>query len=104
MDQLYATTLLISLAFGSVALALALLGRAQPARAVGCIRWSSPLALGAWVALCVSIAAHLGWEHTPGGPQAIPPLEFVVAHRSFVVAALIAGVALMARPRVERSR
>jgi hypothetical protein len=99
VDHLYEVALLSSLAFGSTAVVLALFARAQSAHAVAAARWSLRVALGAWVALLVSFSVHLGWGHTPGGPQALPPLDFVGEHRSFLVAVLIPGLALVVRPR-----
>ena len=101
MDQLYEITLLASFAFGATALAVAIRGRVQATHAFGSARWSLRSAIGAWVALLVSFTVHLAWGHTPGGPQALPPLDFIGEHRSFIVAAVIPGLALMARPRAE---
>jgi hypothetical protein len=102
MDQLYAITLLISLACGVAALAIALLGRVQASRGLGAARWVAPAAVGAWIALLVSFNVHLAWGHAAGSPQALPPLEFLRNHPSFIVAAVLPSIALIARPKGAR--
>ena len=99
MDRLYEITLLFALLVGPIALALALLGRARSPHALGTAPWTLRAAIAAWAVLLVSVTVHLRWGHTPGGPQALPPLAFVREHRSFIVAALIPGLALVARRR-----
>ena len=99
MDRLYEITLLLSLAFGAIALALVLLRRVGGPRAPGSARGMWLVAAGAWIALLVSVIVHLGWGHTPGGPQALSPLEFVGEHRAFIVAALLPALTLVARRR-----
>ena len=102
VDQLYGIMLLVSLACGLAALAVALLGRVQAGPAPRSSRWVAPAAVGAWIALLVSITVHFAWGHAPGSPQALPPLEFLRQHPSFIVAGLIPVVALIARPKGAR--
>ena len=100
-DRLYEITLLLSFVLGAIALALALFGRGGGL--VGTGRWVRNGAVAAWVALLVSVTVHLRWGHTPGGPQALPPVEFVREHGAFVAAALIPGLALVTRRRASGS-
>jgi hypothetical protein len=97
MDLLYVSTLFLSLGLGAAALALALGGRVRARHAASTAGWPLRLAAAAWVLLLVSFTVHLAAGHTPGGPQALPLLEFIAAHRSFVVAALIPVLALTIR-------
>ena len=98
MDQLYDITLLISLTCGVTALAFALRSRVQAMPGPGSARWVGPAAVGAWIALLVSFTVHLAWGHAPGSPQALPPLEFLRDHLSFIAAAVVPIAALIARP------
>jgi hypothetical protein len=89
VDELYSGSLLLSLLAGTVAFLAALVGRVRRDRNP---RWSRLAAWSvrvAWVALAISLATHLGWGHTPGGPQALPMLEFFREHSSFLVAAAL---------------
>jgi hypothetical protein len=99
VDELYAGSLLLSLLAGTVALVAGLVGRVRRDRNP---RWS-PLAgwpiQVAWVALFISLATHLGWGHTPGGPHALPTVEFLREHSSFLVAAALPIGAWLIRPR-----
>jgi hypothetical protein len=99
LDQLYSVTLLMSLAGGVAALAGVLAGRVRAALAPASARLVVPAAAGAWLALFVSFTVHLRWGHPPGSPQALPGLEFLRGHPSFVIAAIIPGIALIVRPR-----
>ena len=99
MDRIYEGTLLAALGSGVTAVVLALAGRIQAAHAIGSSRWSFRAAMAGWAALLVSFTTHLWWGHTPGSPQALSALAFVQEHRGFVAAALIPGLALIARAR-----
>jgi hypothetical protein len=102
VDQLYGITLLMSLACGVAAVAVALMGRIQAVPVAASARLVVPAAVGAWIALLVSFTVHLAWGHAPGSPQALPPLEFLRDHLSFIVAAMIPSVALIVRPKGTR--
>lgn len=102
MDQLYSLTLLISFTCGGAALAAGLLGRLQSQPVSTSARLVVPAAVGAWIALLVSFSVHVWCGHTPGSLQALPPLEFLREHLSFVVAAIIPVVALFTRPHDAR--
>jgi hypothetical protein len=86
-------TLAISLACGAGALGAAILGRLRGAPSAA--RLVKPAAAVAFAALLVSLTVHLGWGHTPGGPEALPAVEFLQAHRSFLLAAAIPMTALV---------
>lgn len=111
MDSLYSGSLLLALVAGSAAVlagvaALVTLRSSPPDSTegtdsrgrgpwlTGLARW---LAAVSFVALGVSVTAHLGWGHRPGGPDALSPAAFLRIHPAFLVAgALAAAGALLA--------
>lgn len=103
MDLLYSATLLISFTCGVATLAAALLHRLRSGFALGWARLVVPGAVAAWGALMTSLVVHFAWGHTPGTPQALPPLEFLREHVSFIVAAALPGVALVVQRGYRRA-
>ena len=95
MDQVYSLTLLLSLACGGASILGAVVGRLRAERSI--TAWVAPFAVAAGIALLVSVTVHLGWGHRPGSPSALPALEFLRAHVSFVVAAVLPLAGLVAR-------
>ena len=93
MDSVYSIALLVSLASGIAALAVAVLvktGRAPRPRAAGIV---PPACYVAWSSLAISFGVHLVWGHMPGSSNALPPMAFLSEHIAFVPAALVPVVA-----------
>ena len=100
-DHFYSAALLLSLVAGGASLTLALagaLGRLRRPRRPALIA-----AVTAWIALALSLVIHLGWGHTPGTPSALALVPFLEEHRSFVMALILPGVALVFE-RLTRAR
>lgn len=92
-NHLYAATLILSFVCGSAALGAAAWTRFRPADRSA--RLVTPAAAASWIALVASVAVHLGWGHTPGGPAALSPMGFLREHVSFLLAAALPAVALL---------
>ena len=95
MEWFYVLTLFLSLAAGLLALAAVLAARSESPRLPPLKRMTIPAALASWVVLIISAAVHLGWEHAPGSPHALSPIDFFRHHPSFLWVGLIPTVALV---------
>jgi hypothetical protein len=102
VDQLYSGTLLVSLLAGGAALLGAMVRRARQCPYERWYRAVASVAGVAWFAAALSFAVHLGWGHTPGGPDALSTWPFILAHKSFLIAAGLPAVARLVNPRVGR--
>lgn len=102
MDTLYSVTLLISLAAGALAIAVAVLPHFPWVRRLLPLRMqgngnshlrSALLILVALTSLVLSLVVHLVFGHRPGSPDALRLFEFFGVHPSFIVAGLLPAIA-----------